>query len=134
MSSDNSIKLWLHQEQLDIAKKLIKTAEVSVHMETCTEEKNITVPVIREELVIEKKPLNSEASNNNDEASEIIRIPISKEEIEIVKNKMILEDVSIYTEQIQSVKHIEETIKKEELKVTSTGKCTVVDDTIGTFS
>jgi Uncharacterized protein conserved in bacteria len=80
MASDNKITMRLHHEKLDIAKKLVQICEVSVHKETLTEEKNITVPVSREVLVIERKLLNSEGSSRNNETPEIIRIPISEEQ------------------------------------------------------
>lgn len=127
MASDNSSKLWLHREQLDIVKELIQTNEVSVHKETFTEEKSIKVPVTREELVIEKKSLNSNSADSSTKPVEVIRIPISEERIEIVKNRVVLEDISVYSQQIQSIKHIEETLKREELKINSTGRCDIVE-------
>lgn len=120
-SHDNISKLALREEQLNIYKKWIKTGEVSVHKEFITEEKNITVPIIREELVIEKKVLNPETASEKEGSVDIIRIPISEERIDISKHKVILEDVNIYKHQFQQNKHIEETLKKEKLTVKTTG-------------
>ncbi|WP_010250550.1 YsnF/AvaK domain-containing protein [Acetivibrio cellulolyticus] len=111
----NAAKLQLKEERLDISKKLIQTGEVRMHKEVLTEERSITVPVIREELVIEKKAISDDT--NADEHTETIRIPISTERIEIVKHTVILEDVEVYKRKFQEFQHIEENLKKEKLNV-----------------
>ncbi|MTK11548.1 MAG: YsnF/AvaK domain-containing protein, partial [Clostridiaceae bacterium] len=109
--------IQLHEEKLDIAKKWIQTGEVNIHEEVLTEEKNITVPVNRKELVIEKK--------GSDGNSEAIRIPISEERVEIIKHPIVLENVEVFKHQYQDIKSIEETLKKEKLHVETTGDAAV---------
>ncbi|WAG58976.1 YsnF/AvaK domain-containing protein [Clostridium estertheticum] len=107
----------IKKEQLDIAKKWLQTGEVNIYREAFTEEKTFTVPVKREELVIKKKVLSSADSEIKNMPTEIIRIPLSEEHVEFTKHKVNLEEVSIYKQQIQDIKHIEETLKREALKV-----------------
>ncbi|MBX4265012.1 YsnF/AvaK domain-containing protein [Clostridium estertheticum] len=107
----------IKKEELDIAKKWLQTGEVNIYRETFTEEKIFTVPVKREELVIKKKVLVSADSEIKNMPTEIIRIPLSEEHVEFTKHKVDLEEVSIYKQQIQDIKHIEETLKREALKV-----------------
>ncbi|WAG56785.1 YsnF/AvaK domain-containing protein [Clostridium estertheticum] len=107
----------IKKEQLDIAKKWLRTGEVNIYREAFTEEKTFTVPVKREELVIKKKVLASADSEIKNMPTEIIRIPLSEEHVEFTKHKVNLEEVSIYKQQIQDIKHIEETLKRESLKV-----------------
>ncbi|MCB2358035.1 YsnF/AvaK domain-containing protein [Clostridium estertheticum] len=107
----------IKKEQLDIAKEWLQTGEVNIYRETFTEEKTFTVPVKREELVIKKKVLVSDDSEIKNMPTEIIRIPLSEEHVEFTKQKVNLEEVSIYKQQIQDIKHIEETLKREALKV-----------------
>lgn len=124
---NTDVKLQLKEEKLDIVKKWVKTGEVAVHKEVYTVEKTITVPVTREELVIEKKALNTETLDKTNKNIETIRIPISEERIEIKKHPVILEDVEIYNRQFQKIEHIKETLKKEKLNVKTTGKPKVTD-------
>ncbi|MCB2338915.1 YsnF/AvaK domain-containing protein [Clostridium estertheticum] len=107
----------IKKEQLDIAKEWLQTGEVNIYRETFTEEKTFTVPVKREELVIKKKVLASADSEIKNMPTEIIRIPLSEEHVEFTNHKVNLEEVSIYKQQIQDIKHIEETLKREALKV-----------------
>lgn len=114
----SNTKIQLHEEKLDIAKKWVQTGEVNIHEEVLTDEKHITVPVNRKELVIEKK--------GADGNTESIRIPISEERIEIVKHPIILEDVKVFKYQYQDTKPIEETLKKEKLHIETTGDAVVI--------
>jgi uncharacterized protein (TIGR02271 family) len=125
--TDNSAKLQLHEEKLDISKEWIKTGEVTIHKEIFTEEKTITIPVIHEELIIEKKVLDAENTDPTAEHTEIIRIPISEERIEVIKHPTVLEDVAIYKRQFQETKSVTETLKKEKVHMEITGNPEVVD-------
>ncbi|MBC2582612.1 YsnF/AvaK domain-containing protein [Clostridium sp. DJ247] len=125
--TNNSAKLQLREEQLDIAKKWIQTGQVTMHKEVFTEEKNITVPVTREELVIEKKVLDGKAPNKMDRHTEKIRIPISEERIEVIKHPLVLEDVEIYKHQFQETECIEKTLKKEQIHLETTGDPKIID-------
>lgn len=110
------VTLQIKEEQLNIAKKWIQTLNVNIYRETFTEEKSFNVPVTREELVIEKKN-PSPISEHMDVPIEVIRIPLSEERVEFTKHRIALEDVSVYKQQIEEIKHIEETLKKERVKV-----------------
>ena len=125
--TDNSATLQLHEEKLDISKKWIKTGEVSIHKEVFTEEKTITVPVTHEELIIKKKVLDAENPDQTDGHTEIIRIPISEERIEVIKHPTVLEDVAIYKRQFQETTSVTETLKKEKVHIETTGNPKVVN-------
>lgn len=112
----NDVTLKLKEEQLDIAKQWLQTADVKVYSETLTQEKSFSIPIKREELVIEHTILSSQ----KDAPPEVIRIVLSEEQVNFTKNMVSLEDVSIYKQQIQDIKHIETTLKREEPRIKST--------------
>jgi uncharacterized protein (TIGR02271 family) len=122
------ITLEIKEEQLDIAKKWIETGNVNIYKETCIEEKKFSIPLKREELVIEKKILNSASKEHKDIPTEVIRIILNEEQAEFTKHTVALEDVSIYKQQIEDIKHIEETLKHEEPKVKIYGSPEVKDE------
>lgn len=128
IDSDNQVqKLQLHEEQLDISKTWIQTGEITVRREVVTEIKRIEVPVVREELVIEKKILDAKSLDQQAEHTETIRIPISEERIEITKHPTALEDISIYKNTFEEIVQIDETLKKEILDVNTTGSPIVIE-------
>ena len=114
----SSIKevLQLKEEQLVLAKKWMQTGEVKIFRESYTEEKSFTVPVTREELVIEKK-ISTSATPGQTVPTEVIRICLNEEQVEFTKRRVALEDISIYKQQIEEIKHIEETLRKEESNI-----------------
>ncbi|MEC2078072.1 YsnF/AvaK domain-containing protein [Metabacillus fastidiosus] len=106
--------LQLREEQLNIKKERIQTGEVKVHKEVVEEQKTFTVPIKREEMVIEA----------GDE--EEFRIPLKEEEIQINKHPVQLNEVSITTRQIQEMKQIKEKLKKETADVEVAGEADVI--------
>ena len=114
---DRDVTFQIKEEQLNIAKQWLQTADVKVYRETLTSEKSFSIPVKREELVIEHTTLSSSTKCQNDVPPEVIRILLSEEQIKFTKNMVSLEDVSIYKQQIDDIKHIEETLKREEPRI-----------------
>jgi Domain of unknown function (DUF2382) len=53
----------VREEELRVHKQIVETGEIIVHKEVITEEKTITVPVSREELVIERRPASTQTSD-----------------------------------------------------------------------
>ncbi|MFV3011363.1 YsnF/AvaK domain-containing protein [Clostridium botulinum] len=128
--SNNDMKMQLREEQIEISKKKIQTGEVSIHKEVLTEEKNITVPVKREELVIQNTVCDPQFHDKSDGHTETIRIPIREERIDIHKQPVTLEDVSVRNHQYEEVKHITETLKKEVPHISVNGDAKIVDKEI----
>ncbi|ENK0555576.1 YsnF/AvaK domain-containing protein [Clostridium botulinum] len=124
------MKMQLREEQMKISKNKIQTGEVSIHKEVLTEEKNITVPVKREELVIENTVCDSQFHDKSEGHTETIRIPIKEERIDIHKQPVDLEDVSVSKDQYEEVKHITETLKKEVPHISINGDVKIVDKEI----
>ena len=118
-SHDRRAKLQLLEEQLNISKEWIKTSDVSIRKEIEKEEINITVPVNREVLIIEKKTIH--------EDSETIRIPISEERVEVMKHSIVLNDISIFRHQFEEIKSFEESFKKEKLHLETKGDPKVIN-------
>ncbi|APM37283.1 hypothetical protein BS101_00140 [Clostridium kluyveri] len=124
---DSSVNMQLGKEQMEISKDKIKTGEVSIRKEVSTEEKNITVPVKREELVIEKTVFDSQFHDKSDVHTETIRIPISEERIDIYKQPVTLEDVSVSNHQYNQVKYVTETLRKEVPHISTKAEEKIVD-------
>lgn len=123
----NKFTMQLHSEILDISKKPLQTGDVKIHKEVLIEEKTITVPITREVLVVEKTVFNSEFGDKTEKQTEVIRIPISEEHVDVNKYKVELEDISVYKNQFQEIKHVQETLKKEIVHIKTTGNAKVID-------
>ncbi len=114
-------KMTFREEQLDIEKDRVRTGDVDIHKEVVTDEKNVTVPVSREELVVEKTKFD------HGKQTETNRIPLSEERIDVDKDSVQLNDVSVHKEQYQDTETVEETLKKEKLAMDKKGDAKVTD-------
>lgn len=113
----NEIKeqtIQLREEQLDIKKERVQTADVKIHKEVVKEQKTFTVPIKREEMVIE--------AGNEEE----LRIPLKEEEVEINKHPVRVNDVSITKRQIEEMKQIKKKLKKETVYVDVEGDADII--------
>ncbi|MEN6327084.1 MAG: YsnF/AvaK domain-containing protein [Syntrophomonas sp.] len=118
------ITLGLKEEQLDIKKDWVQIGEINWHKEVLTEEKNITVPIKREEIVIEQKFFEPE-SPEKPIRFETIRIPVREERIELNKVTYNLEEVDIYLKRIQQTVTIDEVLKREVLNLKTSGNVNI---------
>jgi uncharacterized protein (TIGR02271 family) len=102
------------------------TGEVRVRKKIITEEKTITVPVIREELVVERLPVTNTADQSDLQSDqsmgkvveinegETIRIPLRAEQVTIVKQPVVIEEVVLSKRQLQETQHVSDVVQREE--------------------
>ena len=97
--------------------------EVVLRKEVVTEDKTITVPITREELVIERRPTSLQPSDQPVQAGETLeealkdggtlRIVLHEERVRIEKYPVVLEEILISKRQIEEQKPISGTVKRE---------------------
>jgi uncharacterized protein (TIGR02271 family) len=108
--------LQLKEEQLDIKKERVQTDEVKIHKEVVEEQKTFTVPIRREEMVIEAG------------SEEELRIPLKEEEVEISKHPVQINEVSISKQQIKEIEQVKATLKKETAHVEIKGDADAAEE------
>jgi len=117
----------LKEEELAVSKRPVKKGEVEVRKEVITEQRQITVPVEREEVVIQRRPAHGKAAAGDMRAEEI-RIPVSEEEVEVSKTTKVKEEVSVGKRKVTDTKTVGGTVRHEELRVEEEGKVEVRGD------
>jgi uncharacterized protein (TIGR02271 family) len=121
-------KLLLRQEELDIDKDRFETGEVILSKEIVEETKAVDVPVMHEEVVIERRAINHEMSDSPIGEEETIHIPVSEERVEVGKHTVVTGEVSAYKREVEETRHVEETLRREEARVDTTGDPNIVND------
>lgn len=115
----------LRQEVLQVQKQWVDSGEVIIRKEIITEEKTFTVPVTREELIIERRPPGAKQSpaqgeNLGEALNEILvnggtlRIVLHEEQVRVEKYTIVKEEILISKRQLQETQQIAETVKHEE--------------------
>ncbi|WP_147533510.1 YsnF/AvaK domain-containing protein [Bacillus marasmi] len=127
-SSQNDGKLELHKEELDITKNTVNAGEVVLSKEIVEEQKTVEVPVMHEEVVITRRPVNDQSSTAAISSDESIHIPVSQEQVDAHKHTVTTEEISASKRQVSETQQIEETLRREEAKVDTTGGVDIVSD------
>ncbi|MCC5895861.1 MAG: DUF2382 domain-containing protein [Alkalibacterium sp.] len=129
-TNDNDT-LQLKEEKLDVDKSEVNTGEVNVRKEVKTETETVEVPVEKEEIVVERKPVSEsdpdKTADSIDKEGETINIPVKEEQIEVNKRPVVKEEVDVRKETHHETKQVSEDVSHEELDVDTKGDVHVDD-------
>jgi len=115
-------RIKLHEEDLDVQKRRIQAGEVTVGKEVVTERKDIEVPVTREEVYIERRPVDRVATDADFiEDQETIRVPVMEEQVRVEKRPVVTEEVVVGKRVVQDTEHVADTVRREEVVVEREG-------------
>lgn len=117
-ASARDVSIPVSEEQLQVEKRKRKTGEVRVSKNVVTEEKNVTVPVTREEVRVERVPSGRAASESDARfAKENISVPVTEEEVVVRKRPVVREEVRIRTEAHQEERPVSASVRREEVDI-----------------
>jgi uncharacterized protein (TIGR02271 family) len=132
-TGDDTIQL--KEEKLDVNTHDVETGEVDIHKRVVNDTETIDVPVKREEIVIERKPVNNDVTKDADHINpddtlkdETITIPVKEEQIDVSKHTVVREEVEVHKKEHEDVKHVTEDVSHEELDVDTKGDVQVEDN------
>lgn len=128
-TTDKNIEL--KEEQLDVDTNEVKTGEVNVHKEVIKDTETVEVPVEREEVVVERKPVTDHDGAETDEITteDTMNIPVKEDQIEVTKKPVVTEEVEVRKETHKDTKKVSEEVRHEELDVDTDGDVRVDDNT-----
>lgn len=128
--TDDNAKLSLRKEELDINKSRVQKGDVEISKEILEEQKRVDVPVSCEEVVIERRSLNNEASDSPITNEETIRIPVSEEKVNVDKHTVVTGEILAHKRELENTVHIDETLKREEAHIDKNGDANIIDNGI----
>ena len=119
----NEESFQLRKENLHVNKEEKQVGEVIVNKFTESEVQEFDVPVDHEHVTVERRILEDEplfetySHDDSDDEEGVIRIPITKERIKIVKEQVVTEEVIVKKKVVTDNKHISEVVKHEDINV-----------------
>jgi uncharacterized protein (TIGR02271 family) len=116
-------RLRLHEEQLAVSKREVGAGEVDIHKRVQQEHVQQTIPVRREEVTIERRPLTGAADPNARIAAqdETVRVPLHREEILTEKRIVPTEEVIVRKKDIMDNQTVGATLRSEFVETMQTG-------------
>jgi len=121
--------IQLREEELRIEKEPVETGEVQVRKEVVHEKKTVEVPVEREEVVIERRPVRRRGTEPVGKAEEI-RIPVREEKVRVTKEPVVKEEVAVRKRKVADTRKVSDTVRKERVKVDNKSTAKVKDERV----
>lgn len=124
---DDSATMRLREEELNVSKHSEQTGEVVLHKDVVEETQTVNVPVTHEEVVVERRAINAAPSDEPVGAEETIRIPVSRERVDVDKNTIVTGEVALHKRVVQETEQVTDTVRKERAHVDVEGDPNVID-------
>jgi uncharacterized protein (TIGR02271 family) len=122
MEAGGAERVELREEELRAGKERVETGEVRVRKEVVKDEKTIDVPVTREEVVVERQPVAGRPPAGGDlEEGEVIRIPVSEEQVRVEKTPVVKEEIRVGKRQVKDTERVRDTVRREEARIEESG-------------
>jgi uncharacterized protein (TIGR02271 family) len=124
----NEERVTLSEEQLAVGKRQHEGAvNVGKHVET--EHVREEVPVRREEVTVERRPIEGGAMNTRPQITEDeIRIPVTQEELVVEKRAVPKEELVVKKHQVEGTETVEADLRRERAEVHREGDIDVRDE------
>jgi uncharacterized protein (TIGR02271 family) len=106
-----------------------QTGEVRVHKDVVTEHKQVSVPVTREQVHVERVPAKgTEAPGEAAFKDETFSMPVREEEVEIRKRPVVKEEVRVGRTRRQEERRADADVRREEARIEGGEDFTARDD------
>lgn len=118
-TAEEETRIPLREEELE-AEKTRREGEVRLHKVVHTEMKHLSVPVQKEEVVIERVPADEASAHESGAGAfreDETRIPIMEEEVEISKRPVVKEEIRARKQTQTEQRDVSGEVRKEDIRV-----------------
>jgi uncharacterized protein (TIGR02271 family) len=121
-SAEGEQTVQLREEELQARKQTVQTGEVAVGKEVVSEQRTLEVPVTREEVFVERHPVEPRPSDRPiDERAETIEVPVREEQVSLEKRAVVYEEVEVGKQHVQETQQVSGTVRREEARIEREG-------------
>ncbi|MDP9454204.1 MAG: PRC and DUF2382 domain-containing protein [Actinomycetota bacterium] len=116
LEDEDELRVQRSEEELRAGVREREAGQVNVRKRVRTERERIAVPKKREEVSVDRVPVDREASESEIGEDEV-SVPIVEEEVVVEKRPVVKEEVRVKKEVAQDEEVVEEDVRKEEVDV-----------------
>ena len=127
-AEENNAHLDLRQEELDIDKHREGTGEVVLHKNIIEEEQSVNVPVAHDQVVIERRAVDHEPTDDLITQEEDVHIPVTAEKIDVDKHTVVTGEVEAHKRSVQETEQVSDVLHKEVADVEAHGDTDVINE------
>ena len=114
-------RIELSEEELRARTETAKAGEVGVRKDVVTEQRTMDVPVTREEVDVQRRPVERRPTDRPIGEGEEIRVPVQEEKVRVEKEPVVKEEIDVGKRQVQETEQVSGTVRREEARVESEG-------------
>ena len=124
MDDEDEERMTLREERLNVDKENVQVGEVGVDKHVTTRLEEFDVPVDREEVTVERRPVDGNPTldvysrDDADDDENVMRIPLTEERVKVIKETVVTEEIVIRKNIVTDNQHIAEELRKEEVDIT----------------
>lgn len=119
-------QMELHEEVVDVDTNSVKSGEVNIDKRTVTDQEEFDVPVTKQEVNIERRPVNkvSEQGKTGGAYTEKdeIHVPVYEEKVDVDKKDVIKEEIVVNKKDVTENVHVRENVRREEAEIKDSTK------------
>lgn len=117
----------LREEQLRAYTRPVQTGEVRLGKQVVAEQQTVDVPVMREEVYVERHPVSGQVSDTPIGEGETIRVPVREEQVTVSKQTVETGEVAVSKRKVQKTQQVSDTVRKEKAHVEREGNVPIHD-------
>jgi uncharacterized protein (TIGR02271 family) len=122
----NGSTLQLREEELRARKTDVQTGEVRLGKDIVEEQRTLEVPVTREEITLDRRPVTPRPADRPiEEADRSIEVPVREERVEIEKTPVVYEEVGVGKREVTETQQVSDTVRREEARIERQGNIDV---------
>lgn len=119
-------QMELHEEVVDVDTNSVKSGEVNIDKRTVTDQEEFDVPVTKQEVNIERRPVNKVSEKGKTagayEEKDEIHVPVFEEKVDVDKKDVIKEEIVVNKKDVKENVHVRENVRREEAEIKDSTK------------
>jgi uncharacterized protein (TIGR02271 family) len=114
LADEDELRVQRTEEELRAGTREREAGALNVRKRVRTDREQIEVPTRREEVTVERVPVEGEATEIGDEE---VSVPVTEEEVVVEKRPVAKEEVRIRKDVVEDTEVVEEDVRREEVDV-----------------
>ena len=121
--ASEQVKVPVVEEELTAEKRMKEAGQVRIHKDVSTEHKQMSVPVTKEDVHVERVPAGADARPGDTRFQKgTVTVPVREEEVDVRKHPVVREEVRVSKTPQQVERRAGAEIRKESVEVEKQGE------------
>ena len=117
LEDEDELRVQRTEEELRAGTRERQAGALNVRKRVRTDRERLEVPTRREEVTVDRVPVEGEAATEAEIGDDEVSIPLTEEEVVVEKRPVIKEEVRIRKDVVEDTEVVEEDVRREEVDI-----------------